>query len=99
MIALVIIFAAVTFASLVAAGASMHRCMILTEQHDELAERVDASLDTLDECFKGISKAAQIPVMSDEPVVKTLVTDIKRARDAIMVIASSIASFEEEQQD
>jgi hypothetical protein len=55
-------------------------------------EQVDKSLDVLDACYVRAVERSQLDVMSDEPVVRDLVNDLKTCREAILLVAGYIAS-------
>jgi len=67
------------------------------EQLITIQIQIEKSLDILDVCYKRAAIKAQLEVMSDEPVVRELVNDIKTSRDAILLVAKMIVSpFAEE---
>jgi biopolymer transport protein ExbB/TolQ len=68
----------------------------LFDQRERLVDTIEESLDKLDECYTRISYAAEIPVFSDEPIVRDLLNDIKRAKNAVLSIASQIIVYGEE---
>lgn len=68
----------------------------LMEKFDALEDQIDESLEILDDCYGSISKAAKTEVFSDEPIVRSLMSDIRRARDAVLLIAGKIASLDKE---
>jgi hypothetical protein len=65
----------------------------LVEQIDEQTEE---SLDVLNTCFAGLSKAANTELLSDEPVIKEVVHDIQLARNAVLWVAHKITSHTNE---
>lgn len=56
-----------------------------------LEDQTEESLDILDECYQSINTALQTDVFSDEPLVKRVISDIKTARDAVLIIAGKIS--------
>jgi hypothetical protein len=58
-----------------------------------LEDQVEESLDILDENYQLLATAASHPVMSDEPVIKQVMADIKSARDAVLLIANKLVTF------
>ena len=65
------------------------------EKHEVLADQIESSLDVLDDVYQRIARAAETPVMSDEPIVKELILDINRAKDAVLLVANKIVSFDQ----
>jgi len=65
----------------------------------DLEDRVDESLDTLDETYKNITGILEIPVMTDEPFIRQVLGDIRRARGAIVEIANKISTFNDPNDD
>lgn len=73
---------------------SIRRNLQYSEKLEELGDQIDESLDILDGCYQRISKAAVTPVLSDEPIVKQLISDIKLTRDAVLLVANKIVIFD-----
>lgn len=100
MIYVVIIFMALL---LVTAGLALYvsikRNLQLVEKVDELGDQVEESLDILDDCYHRIVKAAEIPVMSDEPVIQQLVADIKHTRHAVLLVANKLITFDQDDEE
>lgn len=66
---------------------------------DAVHAAVEECLDVLDTFYQRAAKRAKLEVMSDEPVVRELVADLKGAREAILLVASLIIEpmqFDEE---
>jgi hypothetical protein len=91
-----LIFLFLTFTIVVSAllFISVRRNLQYSEKLEELGDQIDESLDILDGCYQRIAKAALTPVLSDEPIVKQLISDIKRTRDAVLLIANKIVIFD-----
>lgn len=70
--------------------------LVLSDQREELVDTIEESLDVLDECYIRFSHNADIPVFSDEPVVREVLGDIKRAKHAVLAIASKVVIYGEE---
>ena len=68
----------------------------LNDQREALVDTIEESLDVLDSCYGHIAHAAEIPVYSDEPIIRELVADIKRAKHAVLAIASKVVIYGEE---
>jgi hypothetical protein len=64
---------------------------------EELGNQIDESLDVLDDCYHRIAKATEIPVMSDEPVIRELISDIKHVRMAVLLVANKLVLFDQEE--
>lgn len=73
--------------------------IMLQDQRESLVDTIEESLDELDTCYTHIAHAAEIPVMSDEPVIRGLVADIKRAKNAVLAIANNVVVYGEESKE
>lgn len=62
-------------------------------------DSLDESLDILDRCYAGIAKILQTPVGSDDPVVRSVIKEIKQAQGAILLIANKITTDWREKED
>lgn len=74
----------------------------LIEKMDEIGAQIEESLDILDDCYGDVSKHLKSPVLFDDPVVITMVNDVKRARDAMLLVANKLTEpfpFEESGSD
>lgn len=60
------------------------------EKLEEVKDQIDASLDILDTQYQRAAAKAELEVLSDEPVVRELIEDIKSSRDAILLVANLI---------
>lgn len=69
--------------------------LVLSDQREQLVDVIEESLDLLDESYVSIAHAAQIPVLSDEPVIRDLISDIKRAKNAVLAIAGRVVVYGE----
>lgn len=58
-----------------------------------LEDQIEESLDIIDECYRRISEASKIPVLYDEPVIKSVLNDMATSRDALLLIANKITVF------
>jgi len=63
---------------------------------EEVNDRIEESLDILDNSYAKLSKLLETPVLFDDPVVVEMVESAKSARDAILVVANKIVEQEEE---
>jgi len=68
----------------------------LSDQREALVDTIEEALDVLDVCHARISHAAEIPVYSDEPVIRDLVADIRYAKNAVLAIASKVVVYGED---
>lgn len=66
----------------------------LVDKIDELGDQVEASLDILDHCYKQIMHATELPVLSDEPVIRKVLQDIKGAKHAVLQVANMLVTFD-----
>ena len=55
-----------------------------------IEDEVGESLEILDKCYGRIGKILEIPVGSDDPFVQSVIEEIKRAHDAILIIANKV---------
>ena len=60
------------------------------EKFEEIIDQIDVSLDILDTQYQRAAAKAELEVLSDEPVVRDLIDDIKSSRDAILLVANLI---------
>lgn len=73
---------------------SIRRNLELDERFEEMGEQVEESLDILNDCYQRVTKVSEMPVTSDDPVVQQLLSDIKYAKHAILLIANKIVTFD-----
>ncbi len=73
----------------------------LQEKIEKINESLDACLDVLDFSYKRIVEKSQIEVLSDEPIVRELVEDIRQSKNAIIAAGKLISGelYGEEQND
>jgi len=67
--------------------------MVLNDQREALVDQIDDSLDLLDTCYARLAHHAEIPVLSDEPIIQDVVSDMKRARNAVLKVASLVVTY------
>ena len=65
----------------------------------KMVDRIEESLDIMDERYASISQILQIPLFFDSPQVRAVLDDIKICRDAILMVANLIGKVEEEPQE
>lgn len=73
---------------------SVRQNLQYSEKLEELGDQIDESLDILNGCYQRIAKAAETPVLSDEPIVQQLISDIKLTRDSVLLVANKIVIFD-----
>lgn len=69
------------------------KTLMLSDQREELIDQIEASLDVLDGCYARLAHNAEVPVLSDEPIIREVVYDIKRAKNAVLAIAGKVAVY------
>ena len=67
--------------------------MMLNDQREALVDVIDDSLETFDACYARMAHHAEIPVLSDEPIIQDVVNDMKRARNAVLKVASQVVTY------
>ena len=67
----------------------------LIDAIDRLDTQIEESLDILNDAYREISKAARTEVLSDEPIVRQVMSSIKSARDAVLLVARKLVTFDE----
>jgi len=70
--------------------------LALADQRETLVDTIERSLDMLDECYTRLAHNADIPVLSDEPIIREVLSDIKGAKNAILAIASEVVIYGED---
>lgn len=81
----------------VAVIVSLRKCMQALDHMEELGNQVEECLDVLDSCYESVCRSLEIPVLSDEPVVKQLVIDMKRSRDAVLLVANKLVTLDNDE--
>ena len=61
-----------------------------SDKMQEIKEATEESLDVLNTFYQRAATRAELEVMSDEPVIRELVADLKGSRDAILLVANII---------
>lgn len=62
----------------------------LTDGYVEMDDQIDEALESIDECYGKIARAATTPLMSDEPEVKELMSNLKNIKTSILDIANKL---------
>ena len=66
-----------------------------SDKFDDIEVQLAESLDILDDVYKNITTKSRMEVFSDEPVIRDLLRDIKRARTAVLLVANKVVSSTE----
>lgn len=62
----------------------------MSEGYEQMDDTIDEALETIDECYGRIARAATTPLMSDEPEVKELMSNLKHIRTAVLDVANKL---------
>lgn len=65
----------------------------LNDQREDLVDQIEESLDILDNCYSQLVHHSEIPVLSDDPIVRDVVHDIKLAQNTVLKVASKIITY------
>ena len=71
-------------------SSDLRRLLSLSEKLDDVSEQIEESLDLIDDCYSDVSRHLKSPVLFDDPVVITMINDVKRSRDAMLLIANKM---------
>lgn len=96
MIILLITLTLIIVFLIIATMICLNRIVQLMDKIDELGTQIDESLSILNDSYQKISQVVELPVASDDPFVKEVIADIRHVRDAILLIANKIVSFDQE---
>lgn len=78
---------------------SVRRNLEFDTRFIEMGDQVEQSLDIIDECYRRVSIVAETPVASDDPMVQQLISDIKYTKQAILLVANKIVTFDKVEDD
>lgn len=78
---------------------SIARNLQYADKLEVLGDQIEESLDVLDDAYQRIAKVAEMPVMSDEPIIQQLLQDIKHAKHAVLLVANKVVVFDREDDD
>lgn len=78
--------------SVVALYFSVRKNIQQNEKLEQISDQINVSLDILDNCYAKVSSKLEIELLSDEPIVRELVADMKYCRDSLLVVANVITS-------
>ncbi len=73
------------------------RGMVLNDKMEDINDQVDESLVLLERCYVSIEHASKTPVLSDEPFVKKLMSDILTAKHAVVMVMNKMGEFDQEE--
>lgn len=73
------------------------RGMILNDKIEDINEQIDESITVLEQCYVSIERASKTPVLSDEPFVKKLMSDILAAKHAVVMVMNKVGEFDQEE--
>jgi len=76
--------------TLVVCVLAIQRSLVLIEKIDDINVQVEESLDIIDSAYANVSKHLESPVLFDDPVVVTMIRDVKQARDAMLLVANKV---------
>lgn len=62
----------------------------LTESYVMMDEQIDSSLEIIDEHYGNIVRLANTPLMSDEPEIKELMSNLKHIKSAVLDVANTL---------
>lgn len=71
----------------------------LLEENELREKQIDDSLEIIDDCYAKIAKAANSPLMSDEPEIKELMLNLRRTKDAVLLVANKLNTLGKEQDE
>lgn len=97
MLAAVIILTAMLLVAVMLVVLTVRKNLELSDQREQLVDQIEESLDELDACFQRLSRNAEVNVMSDEPIIREVVGDIRRARNAVLAVASKVVTYGSEE--
>jgi hypothetical protein len=65
---------------------------------DEITNQIEESLDLLDTIYGRLYDKSKIEVYSDDYIIREIVGDIKLARDTVLLVATKLVSFSEDEE-
>lgn len=73
--------------------------LALEDQREALVDQIEESLDMLEDVYVNIARTAEIPVLSDEPIIRDLLSNIKTAKNTMLAIASKVVVYGDNKED
>lgn len=67
----------------------------MIETFEEVMEQIEESLDMLEISRKKIEKKLKVEVLSDEPVIRELIEDMKFSNRAVLLISEKLTGVKE----
>jgi len=77
---------------------SVYRNIQLMNSIDEITNQIEESLDLLDTIYGRLYDKSKIEVYSDDYIIREIVGDIKLARDTVLLVATKLVSFSEDEE-
>ena len=77
---------------------SVYRNIQLMNSIDEITNQIEESLDLLDKIYGRLYDKSKIEVYSDDYIIREIVGDIKLARDTVLLVATKLVSFSEDEE-
>ena len=71
---------------------SIRRFFNCIETLDEVTSQIEESLDIIDESYSNLSRHLKSPVMFDDPAIVSMINDVKKSRQSLLLIANKISS-------
>ena len=87
---MIYVFTLLIFVFLILLILSVKKNLYFQNRVEEINDRLEESLDVLDEVYQRIVEKTKLEVLSDEPVVRELAEDLKISRDSILHVASLV---------
>ena len=57
-----------------------------------ISDQIEKSLDVLDDNFNHMNEILNTPVASDDPYIRNVVDNIKKSREAILIVAEKLSN-------
>ena len=92
MVFLVVCLGLLLALALVGLGMAISKYSKMYVELEQHAENVEACLDTIDEVYQNISKVLNSPLASNDPGVKLIHNEIKRAHGSLLLVAHRLTS-------
>lgn len=99
LIAVTILLTIIVLASAYALYRCIKRIEYLVNIIESMNTQVEESLDILNTCYGNIDRATKVDVLSDEPVIKDVLNDIRQSRNAILLVANKISAYAEDSEE
>jgi len=77
-------FSFLSFLFLILLILSVKKNLYFQNRIEEINDKLEESLDVLDEVYQRIVEKTKLEVLSDEPVVRELAEDLKISRDSVL---------------